>query len=591
MARAWPPEAPLPSAGAAIAARHRGAARRHRRALAAAAAAAAVILVAGLAIAQRPRRVLHQELPATGAKPSPIVGDTRAGNPAAFQAGNKLLSEPSGAARPGEPVFGKGGLAADRQTAMTPDTQTGSDGTLHYVSVFNPDVIPFKRMSVFDRVTDAQSYQLVVASGPEAPVPVGGASDDRTRDRFWGSVLLELAPGQAAPLPSVAPDMRILSYEVTPRVELEFSRDRADNFFVRAPTGAAGTYRLVFLADADAGYFAPALPTGRRLTPREVAATVPLQLRRPLPADVRTRAMAVLRRLGLDDDMELGVVMNKLIAHHRAFEAKPLATRAGGPPDLYRELSEQQAGVCRHRSFAFMISASALGLPTRYVENEAHAFVEVWLPERGWQRIDLGGAAMRMDVTGANDKTLHRPRAEDPFAQPPQYRDTYTQLSGEISGLTREQLADKRAPLDRAPASGQFPAADAGTEAGSGSPAPPSPRISPDRSLPAADRDPALPTPRLVVTGADPTAYRGGTVRIEGRAEVAGKGVPDHVLEVYLEPNEPGPSKAIWIGVAKTGPDGTFRAELEIPRGVAASTHKIYLSASRTADYNAALSD
>ena len=112
--------------------------------------------------------------------------------------------------------------------------------------------------------------------------------------------------------------------------------------------------------------------------------------------------------------------------------------------DIYRDLCDSQAGVCRHRSFAFMVTANALGIPTRYVQNEAHAFVEVWFPDRGWQRIDLGGAALRMDVTGADNKTLHRPRADDPFHKPPEYKNQYTQLEGDIKGLTDQQMADKK---------------------------------------------------------------------------------------------------------------------------------------------------
>ena len=33
------------------------------------------------------------------------------------------------------------------------------------------------------------------------------------RDLFWGSIMVELTPGRDVAIPSVAPDMRILSYE------------------------------------------------------------------------------------------------------------------------------------------------------------------------------------------------------------------------------------------------------------------------------------------------------------------------------------------------------------------------------------------
>src|SRR5512135_2966967 len=234
------------------------------------AAVLALAAAAGLAVAQTgspPRPILHEPLPepASDHAPGPMIGSSASGNPAAFSAGDKVLPKPaldSGKDKTlgkDEPVLGKPGFAADRDTQMKPDERTGADPTLHYVSVFNPDVIPFKRMSAFDKVNDDQT--LHVGSTALVEVPVGGTTDPRTRDRFWGDVLVQLSPGRDIPLPSVAPDMRILSYEVKPRIALKFSKDGADNFYVRSDeASASGTYRLVFLADADEGYFAPSLP-------------------------------------------------------------------------------------------------------------------------------------------------------------------------------------------------------------------------------------------------------------------------------------------------------------------------------------------
>ena len=120
---------------------------------------------------------------------------------------------------------------------MKPDDNTGPDGTLQYVSVFNPDVLPFKRMTSFDAVHD--DFTLHVARTVLTEIPVGGATNPKTRDRFWGDVLIQLKPGIDVPLPSVAPDMRILSYEVKPKIALKFSKDGADNFFVRSDESKA----------------------------------------------------------------------------------------------------------------------------------------------------------------------------------------------------------------------------------------------------------------------------------------------------------------------------------------------------------------
>lgn len=540
------------------------------------AAVAVVAAVAGLALAQQAPKILHQDLPApSGDRPTPTIGSAGSGNPTAFAAGDKVLPKPSQdrAAQHGEPVLGQGGFAADRQTAMRPDENTGADSTLHYVSVFNPDVLPFKRMSAFDAVAD--DYTLRVARTVLTELPVGGTTDPRTRDRFWGDVLIELRPGVDVALPSVAPDMRILSYEAKPAVRLKFEKDGADNFYVRTDEpDASGTYRLVFFCDADAGYFAPSLPR-HAMRVRDVAAATPPELRPIVPARVRPATQLTFDKIGLDADMDLGVAFNRLVQYFRGFTAKPIPNATG---DTYRDLCDSKAGVCRHRSFAFMVTANALGIPTRLVENEAHAFVEVWFPERSWQRIDLGGAALRMDVTGADNKTLHRPRADDPFAKPPEYKQQYTQLEGEIHGLSDQQIADKHKALDQSPASGAV----------GGGPGNGPDRITPDPSLPSVTQDPKKPTPRLVVTLADASAYRGGAIHVEGVARVDGKPLPDHVVRVYLS-HENG-TRPIPLGNATTGADGTFREDFTVPP-VNLATYEIRLASDEDAYNNAALSD
>lgn len=547
-------------------------------------AAITIAAAAGLAIAQTaatPRK-LHEDLPSPSERPTPMIGDGGSGNPAAFTAGDKVLpkppaDKPSSAPAKGEPVLGTTGFAADRQTSMKPDGNTGPDATLHYVSVFNPDVLPFKRMSALDGIGD--DYTLKIAHTALQEQAVGGTTD-RTRDRFWGSVLIQLTPGADVALPSVAPDMRILSYEIKPSIAVKFEKDGADNFYVRTDeASAAGTYRLVFLADADAGYFAPALPIASHYTPRTVAAVTPHEIRPVVPDTVRREARRTLDRLGVDADMDLGVVFNRLVGFFRGFQAKPLPSSSG---DIYRDLCDSKAGVCRHRAFAFMVTANALGLPTRFVENEAHAFVEVWFPERRWQRIDLGGAALRMDVQGADNKTLHRPRADDPFEKPPEYKQSYTQLEGDIKGLTQQQLADKHKLPGQSPPSGAFDASGGGSGAGP---------ILPGQGTATVTHDPRKQSPVLVVTLADEHAFRGDQVHIEGRASVAGKGLPDHTVDVFLSPARRGGADSILLGRAVTSPDGSFRADFDVPATMTLAAYEIRLSSPEDAYYNATLSE
>ena len=104
-----------------------------------------MIAAAGLAIAQTAatRHKLHEDLPAPSERPTPMIGGGGSGNPAAFAAGDKVLpkppaDKPSSTPPKDEPVLGTTSFAADRQTSMKPDGNTGPDSTLHYVSVFNP---------------------------------------------------------------------------------------------------------------------------------------------------------------------------------------------------------------------------------------------------------------------------------------------------------------------------------------------------------------------------------------------------------------------------------------------------------------------
>ncbi len=550
-----------------------------------------IVGTAGLVLAQsRPSQILHEPIPdvATDHPAAAIGGAKGAGNPTAFNAGDKVLPKPSldagsgkrmgSAGSGGEPVLGSKDFSADRATTMRPDENTGSDGTLHYVSVFNPDVLPFKRMSTFDAVGD--DFTLHVARTVLTELPVGGTTDPRTRDRFWGDVLVELRPGTDVPLPSVAPDMRILSYEAKPAVRLKFSKDGADNFYVRSDEpSASGTYRVVFFADADFGYFAPQLPP-HTYRVRDIANRAPDELKPVIPAEVAREAKVTLQRLGIDRDMDLSTAFNKLVSWGRSFQAGTIANPSG---NTYRDLCDSKVGVCRHRAFAFMVTANALGIPTRLVENEAHAFVEVWFPERNWQRIDLGGAALRMDVSGMDSKTLHRPRADDPFAKPSEYKQNYTQLEGDIKGVTPQQIADKHKPLDQAPPSGA-PGPGPGT-----SPTPD--RITPDPTLPVVTQDPKKGSPRLLVTQAATTGYRGDVIHIEGLVRVDGRPLPDHLVRVYLAPAGEGGKNSIPIGPAKTGADGTFRDDFSLPPSLHLTTYEIYLSSDEDPYYNAALSD
>lgn len=525
--------------------------------------------------------VLHE--PIAPLAPAPTTPAKAGEPPSAITAGGDVLPKPAvdapslrqaGPTR--QPVLGTSDFSADRATSMKPDRNTGPDRTLHYVSVFNPDVLPWKRMSALDEISD--DFTLRVHRGATTEIAVGGIAAGTTRDAFWGDVMVELRPGLEVALPSVAPDMRILAYETNPKLRLIFSKDGADNFYVRSDeSNAIGTVHLVFNADANAGYFAPQ-PPPRRYRVREMRAIVPPEIRVRVPAPVMRQAEVTLSQLGLSPEHDVTTALNTLVAWGRGFTPGEIRNPTG---NVYRDLCDSKVGVCRHRSFAFMVTANALGIPTRVVQNEAHAFIEVWLPERGWQRIDLGGAAMQLDVTGANAKQLHRPRSTDPFDKPPEYQRNYTQLQGNIRGLTAQQRAAKPASAGNASSSSASGGARSRTPTQTGTESP----------LAAPKSDPAKPTPTLAITRVATSAYRGDVLDIEGTIRVGNRVLADRVIAVYLSTAATRGDASVHLGSLRSTADGSFQGKLPLPANLALARYRVFATTPEDATYNAARSN
>lgn len=487
--------------------------------------------------------------------------------PAVVRQDDRLLVAPQVARPPDgeEPVHGERGFAVDRETESRPDYATQKDGTLHYVEVFNPSVVPFKRMTALDAVRS--DYTLYASSRDLRPIDVVPNGRAPERDLFWASLVVELPTGGGpVAIPSVAPDMRVLSAESSPAVELAFARDQADNFYLRATGGATGRHRVVLLVDAPAVYFAARVPTG--ISVAKVAAEHPPAA---LPPRVRASAQVMLVRLGILPTMPVDAVLAKLIEYFRSFEAGTPPSPSG---DVYLDLALSRRGVCRHRAFAFMITANAIGVPARYVANEAHAFAEVWVPESGWLRIDLGGAALEMDVANADGKVMYRPRAEDPFPKPSAYADNYTRLRGSISGLSADQINAAAAPRANRPAESDPRSTEPVAAAGV--------------ALPRVTPVPNKKSIRLTIDGVDKRTFRGESARITGHATGAGS---DLRIDIYFAPAGSRGERARLIGQTVTDAAGNFELAVELPRDLPLGQHEVYAATPGNTEIAAATSD
>jgi transglutaminase-like putative cysteine protease len=256
--------------------------------------------------------------------------------------------------------------------------------------------------------------------------PVLGAYDGRT----WTRVTPRLRHGPQSTL-SIAVRGKPLRYEVT----LEPSNARwlfaleMPQALPQLPDGAASVspeleiqaasavrervrYELASYVDfslqagpsLDNAYQWLLLPSGRN--PRALAAGG--RLRRDYPDPV-ARVQAVLRQFASE-----GYVYTL---------EPPLLGQDAVDEFLYRT----RAGFCEHYAGAFTVLMRAAGIPARVVtgyqggelnpidgyltvrQSDAHAWSEVWLPQRGWVRVDPTAAVSPDRVRGSLARALPAP--------------------------------------------------------------------------------------------------------------------------------------------------------------------------------------
>jgi hypothetical protein len=514
--------------------------------------------------------ILHEPVPSTSTRGEiPVfVYDPRATSelPQEIHVGTEVLPAPAVAARPtaderpyddrtgagpgevGEhnapPGFEPRGSLGN---AARPDRDTGKEADLEYHASFDPSVVPFKRNRALNHV-DANG-DLTLVGGKHIPVPVIGHRVGAGREVFWGSVMVHARADEAIPLPTVAPDSRVLAYETEPKRELRFERDEADNLYVRV--GSPGAFRLVYLLDADARYFARPLPESATVK------DVPPGLRPTLPKALQRAGLEVADSLGLRPRMPYRVLVDGLVSHFRSFEA-------GAPPpetgDIYRDLALGKRGICRHRGYAFLITAHALGIPSRYVFNEAHVFVEIWIPGNpgGWVRADLGGGAENLTIEGGESRVRHRPRGGDPFSRPRQYAEQMAQGGAggadRVTGMPKERRPRGRASTEAGESNGETKKEEEGKVRLRAAMVLPDPRAS---SRPS----------RVSLVLAKPLVYRGDPMAVMGRVSGPDGGRPraGGKVQVVLRSMKDGTTLGL-LGVGLTDSRGLWSAEIMLPR-------------------------
>lgn len=517
-----------------------------------------MLLLSVIALVADAQPVLHEYVPNLAAgEGSALVTSDSDRMPSAILSDGELLPVPEGGPRESDeaPLRAQPGDSALREEAgrrspsFRPDRVTALESGVDYFEVFAPAIRPYKRMTALDEVSLApdRTPVLLPPSAPRTAVPIEAPAssppDGRARDRFWGSVVIDFSTGTEVPFPSVSPESRILGVRTEPNTALHFERDGADNFFAVLDQPSATEVRVVFLTDAPRTYFG--LEEGLAL-PTAPANSLAAQTR-PLPPPVAADAATVLRELELRGDQPFDAVLGRLVEHFRSFvESSEPPTDTGR---IYLDLSRGGRGVCRHRAYAFVITALQLGIPARFVQNEAHAWVEVHMPEnRGWLRVNLGGSAQGVRSHGpSEDAPPYRPQVTDPLPQPDAYR------------AALEEAA--RASLTRGGGSGPR----AGRAGGDGWSS-----VGDEVSAPEPTTDGPAPStegPRAPLTlSVDQDHFsvrRGLTLEVSGTAQSAG--APVAGLRVELVLFDPERARERLLGVAVTDEHGLYHAMVGVP--------------------------
>ncbi|MGF1465066.1 MAG: transglutaminase domain-containing protein [Sandaracinaceae bacterium] len=463
--------------------------------------------------------------------------------------------------------------AGRRSPTFHPDRVTELNGTLGYYTVFTPSIAPFKRITALDRVerTIGGSPILSVAPSALAPVEVIGTSqappDGRPRDRFWGSVVLDFSEGRTVPFPTVAPDSRILTVRTEPHALLRFTRDGADNLFATPLGRPPGQIRVVFLMDAPRTYFGGELPSGR--------ADALAERLTPMPAAVRREGLTVASELGLRLGMPFDETLTALVRHFRSFEES-----AAPPPStghIFLDLARGRLGVCRHRAYAFVITAQARGLRARFVQNEAHAWVEVERPsDAGWLRIDLGGAATGLEARG-EPRPAYRPTVSDELPKPAAY--------------VQAQEAARRASQDPEGPGGRIdpslpPSAGDGPEGEPGA-GPDGARGGSTPRTEAYGRRPGRIPVRLRADRRAYEVFRGRVLEVTGRATAVGEGLPGLRVEVLLR--APQGAFERLLGVTVTSEEGRYRGVFGVPPDLPVGDYDLVVRTPGSAEHAAAI--
>jgi hypothetical protein len=494
--------------------------------------------------------LLHEFIEADAAEDLELRATTPDGQmPAAVRTPSGLISAPGfgDVNGPRQVAYGGQSTPDSIDSVFRLDRDTTEPSVVRYDDPFTPSLSPFKRLYAFDSV-DA-GLELTVRDKQLVPVPVGGELL-AGEEHFFGDLFVDLAPAVPVRIPSVGPGTRALAVRVEPALKLEIQRDGAENWF--ALSSERKRVRLILELAVPRASFGSEFA---EVSYAELTNSAPR-----LPASAVGVVNEVLAHLGLSQAVPPRVALDTLVAHFRGFSPSAELPQADSGAALYRELVLERRGVCRHRAYGFVLTALGLGLPARFVRNEAHAWVEVF-DGKLWHRIDLGGAARRFDVDSRASAPNHVP-PPDPYPWP-EGSDAALSASRSSTGSgTSDPNRSASQPLPSAAASGP----SAGPVASA------RPPVAPPRSGSGSEVERPRSAVELDVDVAE--ARRGAALRVTGAVSSAGATCPNARVDIVLIE----PAGEALIGSVPTDGQGRFDSRVTIPFDIDVGEHTLRAS-------------
>ena len=523
-------------------------------------ACAYVLVVFALAplTAAQEEPLLHERIPNISPSEAQISQPMRANGPppSAADPGGSGSSSSSGDSEPRASLPER--VPAPSAQGFRPDRQTSLEGGLDYYEAFDPAIAPFKRVTAFDDVrldTDGKTPVLGLREPQMRSVPIESQArrtqDRAARDRFVGDVDLDFRSDRLQPLPSVSPESRVYSVSTTPQISLQIERDGADNFFVRARGPIPDKpVHLRFQTDAPRSYFGSEVPS----IPLRDLPKLP-----PIDAAIERRARRFAAELGITARSDLRSAVMALTEHFRSFVESAEAPDNTG--DLYLDLVRGLKGLCRHRAYGFVVTARGLGIDARFVQNEAHSWVEVALPDIGYMRIDLGGATHGLTAHGALDRQSYVPMQPDTLPRPDAYRQSYAQAARQAPPAAAPNEADVIAAL-----SGRWLSDESLAGAN---------QARPD-SAALEQKSAGLQKHAVHIALEDKrvSALRGGKLVLTGQLlDNDQRGVPGLRVEIWIL--RPTRHQRMLLAVQVSDQDGYFRADFGVPPDLSVGDYRL----------------